>query len=210
MKPAIDEQFFTPRLPISIVALPDADHEAQAMRAVLEGFGCVVTIHWIGTPSDFLKVLGQGASAPRYLLLSGHGDDQKGYYLGEYADFIDTSMLRDHYLPAESIAPVVDLPGCTVISSACAGGVEAMGRAFVHTGRIKAYIACRDYPDGMDMLAFLVNLFHLILRKKLSDHDAWQRAMDLIGTPELYQMSFFHADGTEERYEQSKAANEKS
>lgn len=200
MKPAIDEQFFTPRMPISIVVLPNADLEAQAIRATLEWFGCVVTVHWIGTPDDFLKVLGQGESAPRYLIISGHGDDEKGYYLGEYADFIDTSMLRDHHLPAEAIAPVVNLPDCTVISSACAGGVEAMGRAFVHTGQIKAYIGCRDYPNGSDMLAFVVNFFYLILRKKRSDHDAWQRAIAMIDTPEIDQMSFYYADGTEERY----------
>jgi hypothetical protein len=114
MSRAIDQQFYTPRLPISIVALSNADYEAHAMRAVLEAFGCVVTIHWIGTPTDFLKVLGQGEAAPRYVLITGHGDEEKGCYLGEYAAFIDTSMLRDQYLPAEVIAVVVSLPGCTV------------------------------------------------------------------------------------------------
>lgn len=202
MAPSIDEQFYTPRLPINIVALPDGDYEAQAMRAVLEAFGCAVTIHWIGTPMDFLKVLGQGESAPRYLLIAGHGDEEKGYYLGEYAPFIDTSMLRDQYLPAEVIAPIVNLPGCTVISSACAGGVEPMGHAFVKTGRINAYIGCRNYPNGDDMLAFLVNFFFSILRKKFSDRDAWQRAMVVTDQPDIYPMSFFHSDGTEERYEQ--------
>jgi hypothetical protein len=152
MKRAIDEQFYTPRLPISIVALPDSELEAQAMRAILESLGCAVMIHWIGTPMDFLKVLGQGESAPRYLLVSGHGDEEKGYYLGEYADFIDTSMLRDHYLPADVLAPVINLPGCTVISSACASGVELMGCAFVKTGQIQAYIGYRVYPHGDDML----------------------------------------------------------
>lgn len=206
MRPSIDEQFYTPRLPISIVALPDSDPEAQAMRAVLEGFGCVVTIHWIGIPSDFLKVLGQGESAPRYLLISGHGDEEKGYYLGEYADFIDTTMLRDQYMPAQVIAPVVNLPGCTVVSSACASGVEAMGRAFVHTGRINAYIGCRDYPNGTSMLAFLVNFFYFVLRKKLPDRDAWQRAMAVTDEPELDQMSFYPADGVEERCEPNEAS----
>jgi hypothetical protein len=201
MKHAIDEQFYTPRLPIDIVALPNSDYEAHAMRAVLEAFGCVVTIHWIGTPTDFLTVLGQGETAPRYLLISGHGDEEKGYYLGEYASFIDTSMLRNQYMPAEVIAPVVNLPGCTVVSSACTAGVEAMGRAFVHTGRIRAYTGCRDYPNGSDMLAYLVKFFYSVLRKKVSDRDAWHGAMAAIDQPEIYRVSFFHPDGTEERFE---------
>lgn len=111
MKHVIDEQFYTPRLPVSIVALPNSSHEVYPMRDLLEGFNCVSTVHWIGAPMDFLKVLGQGETAPRYLLIAGHGDEEKGYYLGEYATFIDTSMLRDQYMPAEVIAPVVNLPG---------------------------------------------------------------------------------------------------
>lgn len=200
MKQAIDEQFHAPRLPISIAALPNSANETQAVRAVLEWLDCVVTIHWIGTPTDFLKVLSQGESAPRYLVISGHGDEEKGYYLGEYAGFIDTSMLRDGYLPAEAIAPVVNLPGCTVLSSACAGGVAAMGRAFVHTGRIAAYIGCHTYPNGSDMLVYLVNFFHGILRKGLSDRDAWRRAMIVTDQPEIYEMRFFHPDGSAERH----------
>jgi hypothetical protein len=200
MTTSVDEHFYSPRLRVNIVALPDGDYEAHAMRAILEGFNCVVTIHWIGTPSDFLKVLGQGATAPRYLLIAGHGDEDKGYYLGEYADFIDTSMLRDQYMPADVIAPIVDLPGCTVISSACAGGVERMGRAFVSTGRITAYMGCRAYPDAQDMFAYLVNFFHGILRKKLLDRAAWERAMVVTDQPDTYQMRFFHANGVEEHH----------
>lgn len=173
------------------------------MRALLEVFGCVITIHWIGTPMDFLKVLGQGEAAPRYLLICGHGDDEKGYYLGEYATFIDTSMLREQHMPAEVIAPVVNLPGCTVISSACWGGIEAMGRAFVNTGQINAYLGCRVGANGDDMCAYLVNFFYNTRRKKLSDREAWLKAMAATDQPEIYQVSFFHANGTEERYEHS-------
>ena len=203
MPPVIDETFFSPRTVVGIVGLPNGDYEAHAMRGLLEALGCAVVIHWIGTPGDFLKVLGQGPGAPRWLLICGHGDDEKGYYLGEYADFIDTSMLRDQHLPADAIAPVVDLPGCTVISSACGGGEEAMGRAFMHTGRIHAYIGCPGYPNGDDMLVFLVNLFHGILRKKLTDRQAWQRAIAVTAQSEIDRMRFFHADGFDEYPQQA-------
>jgi hypothetical protein len=202
LKEVIDEQFFSPRLPVSIVSLPNCDWEVYAMRGLLEAMNCIVTVHWIGTPSDFLKVLAQGETAPRYLLIAGHGDDEKGYYFGSYADFIDTSMLRDEYLPADVIAPIVNLPGCTVISSACAAGVEIMGRAFINTGRVNAYIACRDFPNADDMLVYVVNFFHSVLRKKISDREAWYRAMEITDQPDTYAISYFHPDGTEERYKQ--------
>jgi hypothetical protein len=202
MNAPIDTQFDYPRPGINIVALPDSDIEAVGMRALLEMLGCVVVVHWIGTPKDFLRVLGQGDAAPRYLLIAGHGDHELGYYFGEYAEFIDTTTLREQHMPAEVIAPVVNLPGCTVVSSACGAGVEAMGRAFTRNGRINAYIGCRDYPHGNDMPVFLVNFFFNVLRKKLSDHEAWQKAMLATDQPTIYQMSFFHAEGVEERREE--------
>jgi hypothetical protein len=197
----IDTQFYVPLLPANIVALPNS-YEVHAMRALLEILGCVVTVHWIGTPIDFLKVLGQGDSAPRYLLIAGHGDAELGYYFGEYADFIDTSMLHEEHMPAEVIAPVVDLPGCTVISTSCGAGVEAMGRAFTKTGKIEAYIGCRAHP-GSEIHLFVVSFFFSILRKKLSDYEAWQKAMLAADHPATYQMSFFRGNGEEERYQMS-------
>lgn len=199
MTQPIDTQFFVPRLSVSIAALNNSDLEANAIRALLEALGCVVTIHWIGTPEDFLKVLSQGQTAPPYLLIAGHGDEENGFYFGEYAPFIDTSMLREQHLPAEAIAPVVNLPGCAVISSACWSGIEALGRAFTNGGNIKAYIGCRSAPRGEDMIVFLVNFFHNIMRKKLSDHEAWQKAVNATDDPEISQISFFHANGVEDQ-----------
>jgi hypothetical protein len=207
MATTIDEQFYAPRLPVSVIALPNSAHEVYTLRDLLEAFNCVLTVHWIGAPTDFLKVLGQGDTAPRYLLIAGHGDEDKGYYLGEYAPFIDTSMLHGQYMPAEVIAPVVNLPGCTVISSACGTGVERMGRAFAGNGRVNAYIACRAYPDGGDMLVFLATFFHGVLRKKLAERDAWRRAVAVTDQPEIYQVSYFHSNGTWESCKQVVAKN---
>jgi hypothetical protein len=170
------------------------------MRPLLEMLDAVVTIHWIGTPMDFLSVLGQGDTAPPYLLIAGHGDSEDGYWLGEYADFIDTSMLRGQYLPPDIIEPVVSLPGCTVISTACGAGSEAMGRAFTSNGKLNAYIGCRTAPYGAAMDIFVMNFFFNVLHKKLSNRDGWQRAMLATDHPDIYQISFYQADGVEERY----------
>jgi hypothetical protein len=199
----IDTRFYHPRPPVNIVVLPNAANEAHALRALLETLDCVVTVHWTGTPMDFLTVLGQGDTAPRYLLIAGHGDAEEGYWLDEYADFIDTSMLRGEHLPADAIEPVVNLPGCTVISTACGGGSEAMGRAFTSNGKINAYIGCRIEPHGAAMQVFVVNFFFNVLHKKLSDRDAWQKAMLATDHPQIYHMSLYHADGVEERFQES-------
>jgi hypothetical protein len=198
----VDTQFYAPRTPVSIVALPNPN-EAHSMRALLENMNCVVTVHWCGTPTDFLAVLGQGDSAPPYLIISGHGDEDEGFWLSSYAEFIDTSMLRGEYMPAEVIDPVVNLPGCTVISTACGTGARGMGRAFTRTGRVNAYIACRTFPHGSAMEVYLVNLFYNLLDKKLALRDAWHRAMVATDDPAIYQMSLFHAGGVEEQYQES-------
>lgn len=200
VKAPIDTQFYHPLLPVNIVALPNGTREALAMRALLEELLCVVTIHWIGTPMDFLRVLGQGDSAPPYLLIAGHGDADDGYWLGEYAEFIDTSMLRGEHMPPEVIEPVVNLPACTVISTACGGGSEAMGRAFTSHGRVNAYLGCRTAPYGAAMDIFVVNFFFNVLHKKLSTRNGWQRAMLATDHPDIYQISMFRADGGEEQY----------
>ncbi len=110
-------------------------------------------------------------------------------------------MLRDRHMPPEVIAPVVNLPGCTVLTTTCKGGTEAMGKAFVHTGKIGGYIGCRGWPDGTDMPVFLVNFFFFALRKKLSDREAWVKAMRVVDNPAIYQMIFYHADGTVDTFD---------
>jgi hypothetical protein len=188
---SLGAQFLVPRPLVHIAVLPNADLEAVAVRSVLEALGCEVVIHWIGTPGDFLKVLAQGQSAPSYLLISGHGADGLGFYLGEYGAHIDTSMLSDEHLPPEAIAPVIDLPGCTVISSACATGTEAMANAFINTARLKTYIACSDYPNGSAMLVWLTHFFFSVITKKLTVRDAFERARMVTEHPSTEQMRLF-------------------
>ena len=50
----IDTEFYSPRLPVSIV---DVEGDGVGLRTLLEAFQCVVHLHSIGTPNDFLKVI---------------------------------------------------------------------------------------------------------------------------------------------------------
>jgi hypothetical protein len=198
-----DADFYTPRLPVSVVALPNTPTSPQSIRAILEMTPCAVLLHSIGTPTDFLKVISQGETAPRYMILAGHGTT-KGIYFGRYgADpgwpEIDVSMLRDEHMPGEVIREHCNLPGCTVISGCCLGGEENMAHAFLANG-LKSYIGCRTYPDSVAGNIFLANFFFGVLSKGLSDRDAWRRAIIACNHTDINQMSFFHSDGREERF----------
>jgi hypothetical protein len=193
----IDTQFYAPRLPVGVVALPNGE-AVVAIRQLLELLQCVVVVHWVGTPSDFLKILGHSTDIPRYLILEGHGGEE-GFYLGTYIPTIDTSMLDGEYLSSTVIRQNIHLPGCTVINLACNGGMETMAKAFL-AGNVAGYIGCRTEPDVVANHVFLTNLFYSICVKGLSDRDAWYRAVEMTAHEEIYAYSYFDSNGVEERY----------
>lgn len=193
----IDTQFYAPKTPVAIVDVSGGGMEFT--RATLEELNCIVIRHAIGTPTDFLKVLGQGRNAPRYMIIMGHGTEE-GLCFGDYGrDDIDVSMLRDGDMPPEAIGPRLNLPGCTVISYSCYGGSPEMARAFT-SGGVAAYIGCRTGPETVAMNLFLFHFLFGARTKGLSDRDAWHRAVAAVDHPDIDEFSFFHADGTEERF----------
>lgn len=194
----MDSGFYVPRLPVSIVAVSGGGMEFA--RATLESMNCVVLLHSVGTPDDFLKVIAQVDNAPRYMIIMGHGTED-GLDFGDYgpAD-IDTSMLKNGSMPPEVIRRHVNLPGCTVFSYSCEGGSEAMAQAFL-AGGLSAYIGCRTGPDVVAMNLFLFHFLHGIMAKKLSDRDAWYRAVAAVDHEDINQFSFFDSEGAEERFE---------
>src|SRR4028119_607052 len=98
----VNTDFFIPQLPVSIVDLPDSGGRSRNLRSLLESVNCVVLTHPMGTPGDFLKVIAQQDTAPRYLIVVGHGNPE-GLHFGTYIPAIDTSMLAGEYLPAAVI-----------------------------------------------------------------------------------------------------------
>lgn len=193
----IDTEFYSPRLPVGIIGLPGGD--ASGLRQILEALQCVVHVHWIGTPGDFLKVISQGAAVPRYLFIDGHGGEE-GLHFGEYGvPEIDTSMLVGEYMPADAVRDRVNLPECTVINLTCMGGMRRMADAFL-AGKVRAYIGCRDYPDGTATDLFVTNLVYNLRMRNLSDRDAWYRAVADTDHPDIDLFSYYNADGNEERF----------
>lgn len=137
----VDRTFFHPRTPVAVVSIGDTG-EALLVRAILEALGAAVLSHWIGTPGDFLRVIGQGAAAPSYLVICAHGDET-GLILGAFAEGIDTTSLTDGSMPPEAMARHADSPGTTIICTACLSGSRAFADAFLKNGSL-----CVIGPDG--------------------------------------------------------------
>ncbi len=184
----IDETFYSPRTPVAVVAIGEAS-EALLVRSILESLGAAVLLHLIGTPEDFLRVIGQGEAAPRYLVICGHGDDN-GLVFGEYGNGIGMAALRQGSMPPEVIAGRVNLPGCVVISTACGTGSNAFGMAFLKGG-LAAYIAPEEYPEGADAALFVRLLFHQFLRKGAKPGAAFRHVQSY--DEEFSKFTFFPA-----------------
>lgn len=101
-----------------IVTVGDSG-EAVLLHAIREYLGASITLR---LPGRFLLVLGQGESAPDYLVICGHGDDN-GLAFGEFVPKIDP--LVGGSMPVDVIAAAVDLPETIVVSTACETGSEA-------------------------------------------------------------------------------------
>lgn len=168
----VDQNFHAPRMPVAVVAIGDSG-EALLIRSVLESLGAVVSLHLIGTPEDFLKVIGQCDAAAPFMIISAHGDEN-GLVFGDYVADIDTSMLRKGSMPPAALTGCVNLRGKVVVSTACASGAPAWGEAFL-SGGAAAYIAPDDYPEGADAALFVHLLFHQMIERKIAPAEALAR-----------------------------------
>jgi hypothetical protein len=158
----IDETFDRPRTTVSVVAIGAAS-EAALIRSALESLGAAVHLHLIGTPDDLLRVLAMGDAAPRFIVLSAHGDDM-GFVFGDYGPGIDIAALEHGSMSAHAISGRIRLPGRTVVSTACGTGSDAFAAAFLQGG-VADYIAPRGYPEGADAAIFVHLLFHQLLTR---------------------------------------------
>lgn len=191
----IDTEFYSPRLPVSIV---DVEGDGVGLRTLLEAFQCVVHLHSIGTPNDFLKVISQGAAVPRYVIIDGHGTEH-GLHFREDTGGIDSPVLKEGCLGPELIRERANLPDATVINLTCLGGERRMADAFL-AGRIRAYIGSRTCHDGRAMRLYLANFIYNVTVRNMSDRDAWYRAVRDTDHPDIDLLSFYHPDGREERF----------
>lgn len=88
---------------------------------------------------------------------------KRGLIFGAFRESIDTASLRDGSMPPEVIAQHADLPGTSIVSTACLSGSQAFASAFLENGS-HCVIGPDGYPDGADAGLFIHLLFHRLLR----------------------------------------------
>jgi hypothetical protein len=180
----VDTRFYAKKLPVAIAAIDDGS-EANFIRTLLEQLNIVTLLHTIGTPNDFLQVIGQEEEAPPFLVISAHGD-QGGLIFGEYIDEIDVSSLQNGVMYPSTIAEAIRLPGTVVINTACSAGVKEAGVAFMK-GEIQAYIAADEDVTGETTALFLMHFFHQLVNGR-SVEEAWEHAAAYDEESRLYRL----------------------
>ena len=182
----VDTLFYAPKLPVAIAAIMDST-ESVFIRTLLEQFNIVTLMHSVGTPGDFLQVIGQEIAPPPYLIISAHGDDG-GIVFGEYVEEIDVSSLEDEVMTPPVIAEAVRLPGTVIINTACSGGLPSAGKAFLRGGA-KAYIAADEDVSGEATALFLVHFFHKLTKNPDTTVEAaWEHAASYDEESRLYRL----------------------
>ena len=175
-KSCIEEDQIPPQTPVSLVAIGDCG-EALLIRAILENMNALVTTHFIGKPTDFLRVVSGEYGAPRYLVISAHGN----------SDGIDISALKDGSMPAFSLNGIVRLPGTVVFSTACTSGRPEFANTFL-SGGASTYIATDDFPDGSDVPLILHMLFHQLLHLGHDLGASWQHTVEHVEAARSFTM----------------------
>lgn len=170
----IETQFHIPCHPIAIIDIMGSSGEAKKIDDFVYHLDAVTRYYAVGCPGDFLSVLSDPSEMPRDLVICGHGDET-GFVFGDFADEIDTSMLRDGSLPSECIAKEARLPDRLVVNTSCEGGLEHMAQAFKTAG-VQAYIGAIDAVDFASTLLFVLIFFDNLWRKQLSIYHAWEKA----------------------------------
>ena len=188
----VDTEFFAPQTPVAVCCLPESGGRGENLRSLLESLGCVVLLHSIGTPGDFLKVIAQTLTAPRYFLIVGHGLPE-GLFFGTYAEGlgIDISMLHGECLPADAIRAHVQLAGTTIIADCCYGAAPSLVDAFLSRGAA-AYIGTNE-ALGIESDVFLVNFFYRALTRREADPIACAGAIAATG-PEVQSIRYYAGD----------------
>ncbi|MBH5317390.1 hypothetical protein I6N90_06125 [Paenibacillus sp. GSMTC-2017] len=188
----IDTKFLAPKLPVAIAAVADSS-EAGFMRNLLEQLNMSVLLHKVGTPDDFLKVIGQTETAPPFLIISAHGDEG-GIIFGEYMEGIDVSSLEDGVMMPLTIANAIALPGTVIFSAACSSGVEEAGQAFLKGGAL-AYIAADDDVSGEAITLFMMHFFYKLTKEEPDTlEEAWEHAASYDEESRLFRL--YKQDGT--------------
>lgn len=156
---------------VSIIAL-EAGPEPFLLRDISESLGKQVLMFLPGQPNEVVAAMERARHFGNLLILSGHGKDG-GFYLGDFGDEIDVSVLRNGILTASAIGSLSIGP-VDVISSCCETGQPEMVSAFRKAGA-KTFLAPPNWPEGRLVPLFL----HIFLTEVFVKNSGKRSAVDL-------------------------------
>ncbi len=132
--------------------------EDFAIRSVLESFGYIVTMVYIGRPQDYVDIFSEKRTFDYdYLIVGCHGDNGKIIVpeLGAEVYYPDECRGNMGY---EEFQGKVTIKDKTVICTGCSTGKGDLYRVF--TDNNNTFIAPSDDIEGNSNLLFVVNLFY--------------------------------------------------
>lgn len=160
-------------LRVLIAVIGNTGNEPEAIRQVLESFGCLVLTKYIGRPNDFVSVLsGAIPFDPDIVVLSCHGEGGRIIMPDLDHSVYGEDEPRGSF-SAKEIKRYLTLTSKTIINTGCTTGLPDLAAAF---SRENSYIAPSDYIAGNAVLLFVVDLFYQMIQHKLSAKDAWNHA----------------------------------
>lgn len=161
---------------VLIAVFPNAGNEPEALRQVLESFGCLVLTKYIGRPNDFISVLGgMNHFDPDIVILSGHGEDGK-FIMPVLDNSVYTEDEPKGNFSSAEIRQYLKLAGKTIVSTCCTTGTANVANVFSEEN---VYIAPADYIEGNAVLLFMVDFFYQMIQRNLTIEDAWNHARSL-------------------------------
>ena len=161
---------------VLIAVFPNAGTEPEALRQILESFGCLVLTQYIGRPNDFISVLsGMDCFNPDVAILSGHGENGT-FIMPVLASSVYTEDEPKGNFSSAEIGQYLKLTGKTIISTCCTTGTADLAAVF---SKENDYLAPADYIEGNAVLLFMVDFFYQIIQRNLSVEDAWNHARSL-------------------------------
>jgi len=161
---------------VLIAVFANAGNEPEALRQVLESFGCMVLTKYVGRPNDFISILGGiDHFDPDAIILSGHGKDGK-FIMPVLDSSVYTEDEPKGDFSSVEINQYLSLAGKTIVSTCCTTGMGELASAFC---KENVYIAPVDYIEGNAVLLFMVDFFYQIIQRNLTIEDAWKHARSL-------------------------------
>lgn len=117
------------------------------------------SLHYIGQPLHLIDWLEHAQELGDWIFLAAHGDETGIHFGEDFADFIDTSMLKEGYFPYALFFKLGKFEGKTLFNSACASATKEVNAQFIAQKNF-AYVGYDGYPDGDADILIYHKLFY--------------------------------------------------